>query len=104
MNNTAVVWVCSPNNPTGVHIAKDKMTSFLNNVPKETLVVIDDAYHDYVVADDFYNSIEFANNISQFNCAENFFENLRTRSLRIGYGVANQDLIRVLEPIREPLT
>src|SRR6476660_816222 len=54
--NTAVVWVCSPNNPTGVHITKDKMISFLNNVPKETLVVIDDAYHDYVVADDYYDA------------------------------------------------
>ena len=60
---TAVVWLCSPNNPTGVHITKDKLTAFLDKVPKQTLVVIDDAYHDYVVADDYYNSLEFANNI-----------------------------------------
>ncbi len=45
-------------------LAKDKLTAFLDKVPKQTLVVIDDAYHDYVVADDFYNSIEFANKYS----------------------------------------
>ena len=63
--NTAVVWVCSPNNPTGVHITKDKLISFLTKVPKETLVVIDDAYHDYVVADDYYDAIGICKNIYQ---------------------------------------
>src|SRR3954471_12865486 len=45
-HETAVVWVCSQNNPTGVHIPKEKMIAFLEKVPEQTLVAIDDAYHD----------------------------------------------------------
>jgi histidinol-phosphate aminotransferase len=101
-DQTAVVWLCSPNNPTGVHIAKDKLTAFLDKVPKQTLVVIDDAYHDYVVADDFYNSIEFANKYSNLIVLRTFSKIYGIASLRVGYGVANKDLIRVLEPTREP--
>ena len=100
--NTAVVWLCSPNNPTGIHISKDKLVSFLDKVPKETLVVIDDAYHDYVVADDYYDSIEFTKNYSNVIVLRTFSKIYGLASLRVGYGVAQQDIIRALEPVREP--
>ncbi|WP_394232778.1 histidinol-phosphate transaminase [Niallia oryzisoli] len=101
-DNTAVVWVCSPNNPTGVHISKEKITSFLDKLPKETLVVIDDAYHDYVVADDFYNAVEFVKEYNNLIVLRTFSKIYGIASLRVGYGVAHQDIIRVLEPAREP--
>ncbi|WP_071395587.1 histidinol-phosphate transaminase [Bacillus tuaregi] len=100
--NTAVVWVCSPNNPTGVYISKENMTAFLNKVPKETLVVIDDAYHDYVVADDFYNAEDFVNEYRNLIVLRTFSKIYGIASLRVGYGIAHQDIIRVLEPAREP--
>jgi histidinol-phosphate aminotransferase len=100
--NTAVVWVCSPNNPTGVHISKEKITSFLEKVPKETLVVIDDAYHDYVVADDFYEAVDFVKDYNNLIVLRTFSKIYGIASLRVGYGVAHQDIIRVLEPAREP--
>ena len=101
-DDTAIVWVCSPNNPTGVHIPKDKLTAFLDKVPKQTLVVIDEAYHDYVVADDFHNSIEFLKKYSNLIVLRTFSKIYGIAALRVGYGVANKDLIRVLEPVREP--
>ena len=101
-DETAVVWLCSPNNPTGVHIPKDKMISFLEKVPEHTLVVIDDAYHDYVVADDFYNSLEFVNKYSNLIVLRTFSKIYGIASLRVGYGVAHKDIIRALEPAREP--
>lgn len=100
--NTAVVWVCSPNNPTGVHISKEKITSFIEKVPEETLVVIDDAYHDYVVADDFYDAVEFVKEYNNLIVLRTFSKIYGIASLRVGYGVAHQDIIRVLEPAREP--
>ncbi len=100
--NTSVIWVCSPNNPTGIHISREKMTSFLKKVPEETLVVIDDAYHDYVVADDFYDAVEFVNQYKNVIVLRTFSKIYGIASLRVGYGVANQELIRVLEPAREP--
>ena len=99
---TAIVWLCSPNNPTGVHIPHDQLIAFLDRVPKQTLVVIDDAYHDYVVADDYYNSIEFVNKYSNLIVLRTFSKIYGIAALRVGYGVANKNLIRVLEPTREP--
>lgn len=101
-NETAVVWLCSPNNPTGIHITKEKMNSFLEKVPGQTLVVIDDAYHDYVVADDFYDSLEFVKKYHNVIALRTFSKIYGIASLRVGYGVAHKDLIRVLEPSREP--
>ncbi len=100
--DTAVVWVCSPNNPTGIHIPKDQLISFLDRVPKQTLVVIDDAYHDYVVADDFYDGTDFAKAYNNVIVIRTFSKVYGLASLRIGYGVAHEDIIRALEPVREP--
>ncbi|WP_338470086.1 histidinol-phosphate transaminase [Niallia sp. XMNu-256] len=100
--NTAVVWVCSPNNPTGLHISKEKLVSFLDRVPDQTLVVIDDAYHDYVVADDFYDSVDFAKTYKNVIVVRTFSKIYGIASLRIGYGIAHEDIIRALEPVREP--
>jgi histidinol-phosphate aminotransferase len=101
-NHTAIVWLCSPNNPTGVHIPKDNLIAFLDKVPEQTLVVIDDAYHDYVVAADFYNSIELVSKYSNLIVLRTFSKIYGIAALRVGYGVANKELIRVLEPTREP--
>ncbi len=100
--NTAVVWVCSPNNPTGLHISKEKLASFLDRVPAQTLVVIDDAYHDYVVADDYYDAVDFAKAYKNIIAIRTFSKIYGLASLRIGYGVAHEDIIRALEPVREP--
>lgn len=100
--DTSVVWLCSPNNPTGVHISKDKMISFLQRVPEDVLVVIDDAYHDYVVAEDFYNAIDFVSQYSNVIVLRTFSKIYGLAALRVGYGVAHKDIIRALEPVREP--
>ncbi len=58
MKQTNVVWVCSPNNPTGTYISEKSLTAFLDNVPSDILVVLDEAYYEYVVAEDYYDSIK----------------------------------------------
>ena len=51
--NTAVVWICTPNNPTGKYIPEQKLTAFLEKVPGDVLVVLDEAYSEYAVAEDY---------------------------------------------------
>ena len=51
--NTTVVWVCTPNNPTGTYVTKDNLLNFLTKVPKHVLVVVDEAYYEYVLAEDY---------------------------------------------------
>src|SRR5699024_2917005 len=45
---TRVVWLCSPNNPTGSLISRDLLVNFLDNCPKDILVVLDEAYYEYI--------------------------------------------------------
>ena len=101
-NQTNVVWLCSPNNPTGTYIPEQELVEFLKKVPTETLVVLDEAYNEYVVADDYYNAIELTRQFENLIVLRTFSKIYGLASLRVGYGVANPAIIRALEPAREP--
>lgn len=101
-DNTRIVWVCSPNNPTGNYIKKDDLLSFIDRVPKTTLVVLDEAYYEYVEAEDFLETVPLLQQYSNVMILRTFSKIYGLASLRIGYGVGNPDFIRQIEPAREP--
>ncbi|WP_456278552.1 histidinol-phosphate transaminase [Bacillus sp. AK128] len=100
--NTRIVWVCSPNNPTGTYIKKDALLSFLEQVPQSTLVVLDEAYYEYVEADDLLETVPLLQQYSNLIILRTFSKAYGLASLRIGYGIGNADFIRQIEPAREP--
>jgi histidinol-phosphate aminotransferase len=99
---TAVVWLCSPNNPTGEYIRKEELIDFLDRVPSGALVVLDEAYYEYVTAEDYYDSIELLQTYPQLLVTRTFSKAYGLAGFRIGYGVGSRDVISKLEPIREP--
>ncbi|PLR82655.1 histidinol-phosphate transaminase [Bacillus canaveralius] len=99
---TNAVWLCSPNNPTGTYIPEDQLIAFLDRVPKDVLVVLDEAYFEYVVADDYYDSVELLTRYENLIVLRTFSKIYGLASLRIGYGIASQAIIRAIEPAREP--
>lgn len=101
-DQTSVVWLCSPNNPTGVHITEEELTAFMARVPDDVLVVLDEAYYEYVVADDFPDSIHLLDQYKNLIILRTFSKIYGLAGFRVGYGIANEDTIRVLEPAREP--
>lgn len=100
--NTNVIWICSPNNPTGTYIPNDSLLSFLEQVPEDILVVIDEAYYEYVTAGDFHDSISLTDKFPNVIALRTFSKIYGLASLRVGYGIANPSIIKVLEPAREP--
>jgi histidinol-phosphate aminotransferase len=100
--NTKVVWVCSPNNPTGTYIKKDELISFMERVPKTTLIVLDEAYYEYVEAEDFLETVPLLQQYPNVIILRTFSKIYGLASLRIGYGVGNAEFIRQIEPAREP--
>jgi histidinol-phosphate aminotransferase len=100
--NTAVVWVCSPNNPTGNYVNESSLLSFLKEVPEDILVVLDEAYYEYVVADDYYKALDLISQFENLIVLRTFSKIYGLASLRVGYGIANAETIRALEPVREP--
>lgn len=100
--NTAIVWVCNPNNPSGNYIDNERFVSFLKAVPEDVLVVSDEAYHEYVIAEDYPDTISLVNEFANLMVLRTFSKAYGLAALRIGYGVANEDFIKAIEPTRPP--
>lgn len=100
--DTGIVWICSPNNPTGEYIPEDELLSFLNQVPADVLVVFDAAYYEYVTAEDYPDILPLIDQFDNLIVLHTFSKIYGMAALRIGYGVANPYIIRMLEPAREP--
>ncbi len=56
-NDTKIVWICNPNNPTGTYVNDRKLTQFIEGISENTLIVIDEAYYEYVTAKRFPRDI-----------------------------------------------
>ncbi len=100
--NTSIVWLCSPNNPTGEYIRQDELIPFLDKVPDDVLVVFDAAYYEYVAADDYPALIPLISRYKNVIILHTFSKIYGIASLRVGYGIADETIIRMLEPTREP--
>jgi histidinol-phosphate aminotransferase len=99
---TRLVYVCSPNNPTGGIVARDELLAFLDAVPERVLVVIDSAYHEYVVDDRHADAI--ADHAARPNVAvlRTFSKIYGLAGLRIGYAVAPAAVAAELGKARGP--
>lgn len=101
-DKTTVVWLCSPNNPTGVYITEEELTAFMARVPDDVLVVLDEAYFEYVTAEDYHDSLRLLEQYKNLIILRTFSKIYGLASFRVGYGIAREDTIRALEPVREP--
>lgn len=100
--NTAVVWICSPNNPTGTYTTEQELTAFLDRVPEDVLVFIDEAYSEYVVAKDYEQALVFFRRYHHLIVSRTFSKIYGLAGLRVGYGIADRTIIQKLEPVRPP--
>ncbi|KYD28435.1 MULTISPECIES: histidinol-phosphate transaminase [Geobacillus] len=100
--NTRIVWICNPNNPTGTYVNETELRAFLDRVPPHVLVVLDEAYYEYVTAADYPQTVPLLNEYEQLLIMRTFSKAYGLAALRVGYGIANESLIRAIEPAREP--
>ncbi|MFZ4452288.1 histidinol-phosphate transaminase [Salibacterium aidingense] len=100
--NTRIVWVCNPNNPTGTYTTAEEFDAFIKQVPSDVLVVSDEAYFEYVTAPDYPDTLSRLSDYPNLMVLRTFSKAYGLASLRIGYGVASPDLIEVLDPVRPP--
>lgn len=99
---TSVVWLCSPNNPTGMYITEEELTAFMARVPSDVLVVLDEAYYEYVTAEDYHDSLRLLDQYKNLIILRTFSKIYGLASFRVGYGIAHEEAITALEPVREP--
>jgi len=103
-DDTAMVYVCNPNNPTGNHISGAALLSFIDSVPERVLVVIDEAYAEYVSAEDYQTFINEAPNRPNLLVTRTFSKVYGLAGLRVGYGVGAPELLAKLSHTQAPFT
>jgi histidinol-phosphate aminotransferase len=99
---TRVVWVCNPNNPSGTIVNEEELVTFLNQVPSSVLVVLDEAYYEYVTDKTYPNSIRLLPEYPNVIILRTFSKIYGLAALRIGYGIAAPEIIDSLNRVREP--
>jgi histidinol-phosphate aminotransferase len=99
---TKVVWVCNPNNPTGTIVTGEEVERFLNSVPSNVLVVLDEAYCEYIDDPSFPNGLELLTRYPNVVLLRTFSKIYGLASLRIGYGIGRAEVIRSVNQVREP--
>lgn len=101
-DRTKIVWVCNPNNPTSTIVTADEVESFLARVPSSVMVVLDEAYVEYVVDPSFPNGLELVRRFPNVITLRTFSKAYGLASLRIGYGIGRPELVKSINQVREP--
>lgn len=99
---TRLLYVCSPNNPTGNIITADQLARLLAGLPPEVLVVYDEVYHHFVTQTDRPDAIGRVLAGDNLIVIHSFAKAYGMAGLRLGYGIARPDIIRRLAPVRRP--
>lgn len=98
---TKAIFICNPNNPTGTMNTRDELAAFIARIPPEVLIIIDQAYYEYVEDAAYPNGIEFKGD-GRVLTLRTFSKIYGLAGLRVGYGVGDAALIAFLNRVREP--
>jgi len=97
-----LVFVANPNNPTGSYLQPAEIESFLQAVPANVVVVLDEAYNEYLAPEQRYDAIAWVKRFPNMILSRSFSKAYGLAGLRIGYGVAQPALTDLLNRIRQP--
>jgi histidinol-phosphate aminotransferase len=100
--NTKVVFIANPNNPTGTWFGRAEFEQFMAQVPDSVLVVLDEAYVEYVTDADFINGFDYVNQYPNLLVSRTFSKAYGLASLRVGYAIASPDVTNILNRVRQP--
>lgn len=102
--DTTVVYVCNPNNPTGTYLPPDAVGALVDAVPESALVVVDEAYEEYVTRPGHVSAIGVAVERPHVLVARTFSKIYGLAALRVGYAVARPETIAELRKAQAPFT
>jgi histidinol-phosphate aminotransferase len=99
---TRLFFVCNPNNPTGTYVTRQQIERVMDRLPDSCLLVLDEAYYEYVDAPDYPQSIEYVREGRRLIALRTFSKIYALAGLRVGYGMARPDIVRALHQVRPP--
>jgi len=99
---TKLVFICNPNNPTGTVVSHDEVKDFMGKIPEDIMVVFDEAYYEYVEREDFPLTLDYILQSRNVIILRTFSKVYGLAGLRIGYGIAREEMVELLDKIRQP--
>jgi histidinol-phosphate aminotransferase len=101
-DETYVVWIANPNNPTGTLAASDELDAFVRRVPERVIVVIDEAYNEYLPADLRADTVKWLKRHPNLIVTRTFSKAYGLAGLRVGYALAQPGVADVMNRVRQP--
>src|SRR5215468_9621375 len=98
--NTKLIVIANPNNPTGTIVRRDALDAFMKKVPDDVLVVLDEAYFEYVNDSEFPDSLQYVRAGKPVLILRTFSKVFGLAGLRIGYGISTREIIDTLYKVR----
>jgi len=99
---TKLIFLANPNNPTGTYFSAEEFTAFMAKVPAGVMVVLDEAYAEYVTAPDYPQSLKLLARYKNLLITRTFSKIYGLAGLRVGYVIADPEVIAYLNKTREP--
>lgn len=101
-DKTRMLFIANPNNPTGTINKQEEFDHLMENIPDGVLVVMDEAYYEYVRDPDYADSMKWFRKGKDILILRTFSKIYGLAGLRIGYGIANKDIITEINRLRPP--
>lgn len=101
-DKTKLIFLANPNNPTGTSFLKLELSKFLEAIPANVLVVLDEAYGEYIEDDAFPDGLDFLAKYQNLIVSRTFSKAWGLASLRVGYAISHPDVSDILNRVRQP--
>jgi len=101
-DKTRVIFIANPNNPTGTWLNATELDDFISNVPSDIIVVVDEAYFEYVVEEDYPDTLQWLDKYPNLIVTRTFSKIYALAGLRVGYAVCNEQIADLLNRVRQP--
>jgi histidinol-phosphate aminotransferase len=103
-DQTRLLIVCNPNNPTGTYLASEAIAGFLEEVPERVLVILDEAYIEFQTVEDPDTSLELLRRFPNLAILRTFSKVYGLAGLRVGFALGPEEFVRAVNAVRQPFT
>jgi histidinol-phosphate aminotransferase len=101
-DQTRLLIVCNPNNPTGTYLASETIAGFLEEVPARVLVILDEAYVEYQTVEDPDTSLDLLRRFPNLAILRTFSKVYGLAGLRVGFALGPEEFVRAVNAVRQP--
>lgn len=101
-NGAKLVFIANPNNPTGTFLPGKALHEFMRAVPHDVLIVLDEAYNEYLPAECRYDSVAWFSEFRNLIISRTFSKAYGLASLRVGYALGDAQVVDMINRVRQP--